>query len=36
MAQITTGKITEIYYITDGFCKEFSKEVKKYQILPAR
>jgi hypothetical protein len=34
MAQLTTDKITEIYCITDDFCKEFSKEIKKYQIHP--
>jgi hypothetical protein len=33
MAQLTTDKITEIYCITDDFCKEFSKEIKKHQIL---
>jgi hypothetical protein len=34
MAQLTSDKITEIYCIADDFCKEFSKEFKKYQILP--
>ena len=34
MAQLTTDKITEIYCIADDFCKEFSKEIKKHQILP--
>jgi hypothetical protein len=34
MAQITSDKITEIYCITDDFCKEFSKVIKKRQILP--
>ena len=33
MAQLTTDKITEIYCIADDFCKEFSKEIKKHQIL---
>jgi hypothetical protein len=34
MAQLTSDKITEIYCIADDFCKEFSKEFKKHQILP--
>jgi hypothetical protein len=34
MAQLTSNKITEIYCIADDFCKEFSKEFKKHQILP--
>jgi hypothetical protein len=34
MAQLTTDKITEIYCIADDFCKEFSKEIQKHQILP--
>ncbi|MDR1381330.1 MAG: hypothetical protein LBJ47_07605 [Tannerella sp.] len=34
MAQLATDKITEIYCIADDFCKEFSKEIRKYQILP--
>jgi hypothetical protein len=33
MAQLTTDKIIEIYCIADDFCKEFSKEIKKRQIL---
>jgi hypothetical protein len=33
MAQLTTDKITGIYCIADDFCKEFSKEVQKHQIL---
>ncbi|MDR1454393.1 MAG: hypothetical protein LBJ01_01965 [Tannerella sp.] len=34
MTQLTTDKITEIYCIADDFCKEFSEEIKKHQILP--
>jgi hypothetical protein len=34
MAQLTTGKITEIYCIADDFHKDFSKEIKKHQISP--
>ncbi|MDR1054981.1 MAG: hypothetical protein LBL90_03980 [Prevotellaceae bacterium] len=32
--QLTINKITEIYCAADDFCKEFSKEIKKHQILP--
>jgi hypothetical protein len=31
---LTPDKITEIYCIADDFCKEFSKEFKKLQLLP--
>jgi hypothetical protein len=34
MAQLTIDKIAEIYCIANDFCKEFSKEVQKCQILP--
>jgi hypothetical protein len=34
MAQLTIDKSTEIYCIADDFCKEFSKEIKKYRIHP--
>jgi hypothetical protein len=31
---LTTDKITEIFCITDDFCKEFSKEMEKVPQLP--
>ncbi|MDR2057004.1 MAG: IS982 family transposase [Dysgonamonadaceae bacterium] len=34
MSILTTDKITEIFCITDDFCKEFSKEMKKVPQLP--
>jgi hypothetical protein len=34
MARLTINKITKIYCVADDFCKEFSKEIKKYQIHP--
>jgi hypothetical protein len=34
MIQLTIDKITKIYCIADDFRKKFSKEIKKYQILP--
>jgi hypothetical protein len=34
MSILTTDKITEIFCITDDFCKEFSKEMEKAPLLP--
>jgi hypothetical protein len=34
MSILTTDKITEIFCITDDFCKEFSKEMEKVPQLP--
>jgi hypothetical protein len=34
MAQLITDKITEIYYIADDFCKDFSNVIQKQQIHP--
>jgi hypothetical protein len=31
---LTNDKITEIFCITDEFCKKFNEEVKKLQKLP--
>jgi hypothetical protein len=31
---LTHDKIIEIFCITDDFCKQFSQEIKKHQILP--
>ena len=28
----TKSKITEIYYLADEFCKEFSKQQEKYSL----
>jgi hypothetical protein len=34
MSLLTTDKITEIFCVTDDFCKEFSKETAKISRLP--
>jgi hypothetical protein len=34
MAILTTDKVTEIFCITDDFCKNFMPEMKKLQKLP--
>jgi hypothetical protein len=31
---LTRYKITEIYCITNNFCKKFSQEFKKFKMLP--
>jgi len=30
--QITTDKITEIFYLADEFCQEFKESIEKYLI----
>ena len=30
--QITRDKVTEIFYLADEFCQEFSKKFQRYQI----
>jgi hypothetical protein len=32
MAQLTKDKISEIFCISDDFCKEFENEIKTHQI----